>query len=465
MHTLRNKNFVHVPHQRPYLTTHPPMSTNPDTSTSTTTRRRKVSYFYQQDVGSYYYGAHHPMKPQRLRLTHHLLLSMGLYRKMEVLRPHRASAEEMERFHSHDYVDFLKRVSPALEQELEKANKRFCVGPGSDCPTFDGLFEFMSICAGGSIDSAVRINNGDADICVNWAGGLHHAKKAEAEGFCYINDIVLCIMELLKYHTRVLYVDIDIHHGDGVEEAFYATNRVMTCSFHKYGDFFPGTGALEDVGTGAGKWCSVNVPLLNGLDDASFEYTFKPVLSKILQVFQPEAVVMCCGADSISGDRLGCWNMSLRGHGAAVEFLKSYGIPVVLLGGGGYTPRNVARCWAYETAVALGDHNEVKDEIPFNEMYTSYGTNPRLHLDIDTTMENKNTRQYLEPIINQVLENIGQLRSAPSVPFQDVPNDFYSRDELKVAEDEEEEKREAATTTATGAAYPSGTECAAGNVD
>jgi acetoin utilization deacetylase AcuC-like enzyme len=91
----------------------------------------------------------------------------------------------------------------------------------------------------------MRLNHGLCDIAINWAGGLHHAKKAEASGFCYVNDIVLAILELLKYHARVLYIDIDIHHGDGVEEAFYTTDRVMTVSFHKFGDFFPGTGDLK----------------------------------------------------------------------------------------------------------------------------------------------------------------------------------------------------------------------------
>lgn len=116
------------------------------------------------------------------------------------------------------------------------------MGEYTDCPVFDGLFEFCQMYTGASLDGAVKLNHGLTDIAVNWAGGLHHAKKGEASGFCYINDIVLAILELLKYHPRVLYIDIDIHHGDGVEEAFYVTDRVMTVSFHKYGDFFPGTG-------------------------------------------------------------------------------------------------------------------------------------------------------------------------------------------------------------------------------
>lgn len=106
---------------------------------------------------------------------------------------------------------------------------------------------------------------------MNWAGGLHHAKKSEASGFCYVNDIVLAILELLKYHQRVLYIDIDIHHGDGVEEAFYTTDRVMTVSFHKYGEYFPGTGDLRDIGAGRGKYYSLNFPLRDGIDDQCYE--------------------------------------------------------------------------------------------------------------------------------------------------------------------------------------------------
>lgn len=104
---------------------------------------------------------------------------------------------------------------------------------------FDGLFEFCQLSAGGSVAGAIKLNKQACDIALNWGGGLHHAKKSEASGFCYVNDIVLAILELLKYHQRVLYIDIDIHHGDGVEEAFYTTDRVMTVSFHKYGEYFP----------------------------------------------------------------------------------------------------------------------------------------------------------------------------------------------------------------------------------
>jgi histone deacetylase 1/2 len=125
--------------------------------------------------------------------------------------------------------------------------------------------------------AAERLASGAADIAINWAGGLHHAKKREASGFCYVNDIVLGILELLRTYPRVLYIDIDCHHGDGVEEAFYTTDRVMTCSFHKFGEYFPGTGTQEDKGRAKGKGYAVNVPLKDGITDESFKSVFEPV--------------------------------------------------------------------------------------------------------------------------------------------------------------------------------------------
>lgn len=111
----------------------------------------------------------------------------------------------------------------------------------------------------------------------------------------------------------MLYIDIDIHHGDGVEEAFYTSDRVMTCSFHKFGDYFPGTGAKEDIGYGSGKNTSINFPLDDGMNDEAYESVFRPIITKVFEHFRPSAVVMQCGADSLAGDRLGCFNLSIKG--------------------------------------------------------------------------------------------------------------------------------------------------------
>jgi len=380
--------------------------------------KTKVCYYYDSDIGNYYYGQGHPMKPQRMRMTHCLLLHYGLYQKMEVYRPHKLPMEEMTKFHTDDYIRFLRLIKPDNLKTYNKLLEKFKVG--SDCPVFDGLYDFCQLSSGGSLASAVKLNKNDVDITINWSGGLHHAKKSEASGFCYVNDIVIAILELLKYHQRVVYIDIDVHHGDGVEEAFFTTDRVMTVSFHKFGEFFPGTGDLQDVGSGRGKFYSLNFPLRNGIDDASYERVFVPVMSKVMERFQPSAIVLQCGADSLSGDRLGCFNLSLKGHGKCVEFMKSYNLPLMLLGGGGYTIRNVARCWTYETSLALG--LEIPDEIPYNDFFEYYGPDFKLHI-VPSSMTNFNTPEYLDKIRSKLLQNLKDLPHAPGVQMADIPED------------------------------------------
>lgn len=386
------------------------------------TAKSRVCYFYDSDIGSYYYGAGHPMKPHRLRMTHNLLLTYGMYKKLEVFRPHPASEQEMTLFHARDYIDFLKRVTPENSKEYLHQLQKFNLGPYTDCPVFDGLYEFCQLYTGGSIDGAMRLNHGLVDVAVNWAGGLHHAKKSEASGFCYVNDIVLAILELLKYHARVLYIDIDIHHGDGVEEAFYTTDRVMTVSFHKFGDFFPGTGDLKDEGVQKGKHYSVNFPMNNGIDDKSYHTVFKPVIQKVMETYRPGAVVLQCGADSLTGDRLGCFNLTLKGHGECVKFVKSFGLPLLVLGGGGYNIRNVSRCWAYETSVVL-DMN-IANNIPYNEFFQYYGPDFKLHLT-PSEIPNLNTREDLEKTKTKILQNLSAIDHAPSVQMQEIPPDSH----------------------------------------
>lgn len=321
-------------------------------------------------------------------------------------------------FHTDEYIDFLSRVSPDNLDMFQKESAKFNVG--DDSPVFDGLYEFCAISGGGSMEGAARLNRGKCDIAINYAGGLHHAKKAEASGFCYLNDIVLGIIELLRYHPRVLYIDIDVHHGDGVEEAFYTTDRVMTCSFHKYGEFFPGTGELRDIGVGKGKYYSVNVPLRDGIDDATYKSIFEPLIGKIMEWYQPSAIVLQCGGDSLSGDRLGCFNLSMNGHANCVNFCKNLGVPLMIVGGGGYTMKNVARTWAYETGIL---NNEILDQdLPYNDYYEYYG--PDYKLDVrPSNMYNANSSEYLDKLLTQIFSNLSNTKFAPSVQINDVPHD------------------------------------------
>lgn len=387
--------------------------------------KRRIAYMYDPDVGNFHYGPGHPMKPHRIAVTHNLVMSYGMYKRMTVHRPYHATAHDMCRFHSDKYIDFLQRVCPANIQNYSDMLNMFNVG--DDCPVFWGLFEFCSMYTGASLEAVSLLNHEQADIAINWSGGLHHAKKFEASGFCYVNDIVIAILELLKYHQRVLYVDIDIHHGDGVQEAFYLTDRVMTASFHKYGNyFFPGTGDMYELGAERGKYYSVNVPLKEGIDDETYMSVFKPSIQAIMNFYNPTAIVLQCGADSLGCDRLGCFGLSVKGHGDCVAYMRSLNVPMMVLGGGGYTLRNVARCWTYETSVLIDE--EISNDIPYNEYWEYFAPDFALHPDITIKQENLNNKQYIETIRQFLYENLKLLDHAPSVQMHDVPPDIINTD-------------------------------------
>ncbi|KAG0611631.1 hypothetical protein M758_7G153800 [Ceratodon purpureus] len=213
----------------------------------------------------------------------------------------------------------------------------------------------------------------------------------------------------------------------------------MTASFHKFGDYFPGTGDARDIGYGKGKYYSLNVPLDDGIDDESYQSLFKPIMAKVMEVFQPGAVVLQCGADSLSGDRLGCFNLSVKGHAECVRYMRSFNVPLLLVGGGGYTIRNVARCWCYETAVAVGE--ELDDKLPHHEYYEYFGPDYTLHV-APSNMANQNSKKDLDNLRLRLLENLSKLQHVPSVQFSERPPDT----ELHENEDEDLELRDKGRT-------------------
>lgn len=394
-----------------------------------------VSYHYNPKVSEYHYGVKHPMKPFRLMLTDHLVIGYKLYEKMDLYMPRAASKEELLEFHSDDYVDFLQKVTPDNVSKYSNLLKNFNIG--DDCPVFDGFYDYSAIYSGASLDATEKLISGASDIAINWSGGLHHAKKSEPSGFCYVNDIVLSILNLLRYHPRVLYIDIDLHHGDGVQEAFYTTDRVMTVSFHKYnGLFFPGTGNVDEIGVGKGKHHAINVPLNDGIDDESYIRLFKSIMDPLITSFKPTVIVQQCGADSLGGDRLGCFNLNIKAHGECVKFIKSFGLPLLVLGGGGYTPRNVSRLWCYETSIMTDVtlDSKLPENLPFRNFF-----NPdcSLHPNLGDKLDNKNSKKYLENVRIKILEQLRFLNGAPSVQMNEIPPDFS-----KLSKEEEAEINE-----------------------
>ena len=294
-----------------------------------------------------------------------------------------------------------------------------------DMPAFAGFYDYACLTAGSSLLAAELLATQRHDTVLNWLGGMHHARKCKAHGFCYVNDCVLAILRLAQDFHRILYIDIDVHHGDGVEEAFLNTNRVMTLSFHQYdpdGHFFPGTGSIGDVGVGEGKYYAVNVPLLRGCTDSAYDYIFRKVLDKVIQRYAPQCIVLQSGADSLVGDKLGGFNVSLRGHAEAFKYVLSKGLPTLCLGGGGYTPENVARCWANESALAV--NVELDNNLPENlEYYFAYSKrvlhyNPQ---NVHGFTPDQNNRSYLEKLLSAIDENLKKVEAVPVPPFKERP--------------------------------------------
>ncbi|CAI6334670.1 unnamed protein product [Periconia digitata] len=390
-----------------------------------------VSFHYNPHVEYHHFGSSHPMKPWRLTLTKQLVLAYGLEYCMELYEPRPATFDELAIFHDREYLSFLSNVTPQNAKPDDPAYLAFGFGGDSnDCPVFDGLWNYVSIYSGASMNAAYNLLNKQSDVAINWSGGLHHAKKNLASGFCYINDIVLAIQLLLTQHQRVLYIDIDVHHGDGVEAAFESTDRVFTLSYHKFGidrngyPFFPGTGNINEMGpinpANPGKGHSLNIPIDDGIDDDQYKWLFKIVTGAVIDKYNPTAIVLQSGADSLGGDRLGRFNLNIKAHGFCIETVKNYGRPLLLIGGGGYTPRNVARTWCHETAVCVGAelHNNLPTHIPYIQAFQGAENGGGiLYPDLHNTKrhDNLNTDGKLKKMVEQAMENLRYIEAAPSV--------------------------------------------------
>jgi acetoin utilization deacetylase AcuC-like enzyme len=231
----------------------------------------------------------------------------------------------------------------------------------------------------------------------------------------------LVSLELLK--------DIDVHHGDGVQEAFLTTNRVCTLSFHQYdpiGNFFPGTGYYNEIGKNEGKYCSINVPLMAGLSDHKFSFIFQKVVDRVISKFRPDAIWMQCGADSLQGDPIGAFNLSIQAHSGALRHILSKNIPVIFSGGGGYNVQNVVRCWTYETMVICqSDSSDLI--IPEASKYKNFFKTPDLFYlrdNIHGFFHDTNSDSYCSRILEYIFGNISKLDE--SVGFLEYPQ-IYNR--------------------------------------
>ncbi|KAF8786285.1 histone deacetylase 8-like [Argiope bruennichi] len=382
-----------------------------------TTSQQAVSNPAVAYIHSKEFEAHlnkHPRLYGTVTVTHNLIKAYQLLDHVTVIQPNFATVEELKSFHSEEYIDFLKKINDLSEEELldEEEEEMEKYGIGYDCPFIPQIFDAASMIGGATVTAAKALLSGEYQIAVNWGGGWHHAKKDQADGFCYVNDIVLGILQLLKKYKRVLYVDLDLHHGDGVEEAFAHTSRVLCFSIHKNEiGFYPGTGLLNDIGYGKGKHYTINVPLYDGIQDSQYIELIIPLLSKTQKKFQPDIVVCQCGADTLAGDPFAAFNLTLKAPAECIKLLKSWNIPLLALGGGGYNAVNTARCWTYLLSILLD--KTVESDIPDHKYLMKYGPDYEIQI-CPRTMPNRNSTEHLKLITDTVLKNIDYIQGPSS---------------------------------------------------
>ena len=310
-----------------------------------------IYLYYSDKFQSYNFGPEHPFNPTRLMLACRLMEELGLVDDLAcMVEPNPASEADLQRVHTAEYLAAVK---------LEKPDLAFGLG-SDDTPVFPGIYDASRLIAGASIDAARLIVREDCSA-FNIGGGLHHAMPSNASGFCVFDDPALAIAVLRERFDRILYIDIDGHHGDGVQQIFYIDPHVLTVSLHESGLYlFPGTGFIDEIGIGPGKGYSVNIPMPMYAGDDEYARAFAEIVPRLFEWFKPQVVVAQLGVDTHYSDPLTSLNMTLNGYTDLVRritelaSLRSEG-RLLALGGGGYNMEVVPVAWASVLSLMKGD--------------------------------------------------------------------------------------------------------------
>ena len=271
---------------------------------------------------------------------------------MSEREPREAADSEILGFHDADYVDIVRAIDTGA---IVPSMWQYGFGPG-DNPPRRGIFRHAALAVGGVLQACEAVLTSEYSVAFVPAGGMHHhAMHDRAAGFGVFNDCVIATLDLIERGLKVLYVDIDVHHGDGVQAGLYDSDRALTLSIHEAGAWlFPGTGAPTEIGIGDGKGYSVNVPLAPGTDDVEWHSAFDAVFLPIAHAYRPDFLLTQLGIDTHKDDPLAHLQLTTQGHNLAVrkfaEFASSAGCPWVAVGGGGYDFSAVARAWTMDLA-------------------------------------------------------------------------------------------------------------------
>lgn len=316
--------------------------------------RKKAYMIHSKELESLPYPEGCPFNTSRAGRACKILDSMSLLvgADKELVLPEYASREELEKFHSARYLDALQRgASGVMDEECLE------MGLGTpDSPFFPNMYKYPALATGASLAGARLIIDKGAQVVFNPSGGFHHAGAESAGGFCYINDIVLACMAMATAGMRVMFVDIDVHHCDGVQNAFYGRDDVLTFSMHESGKtLFPGTGFVSELGEGRGMGYSVNVPLPVGTYDEAYLKAFRGLCLPLIGSYNPDVIVLEVGMDTLAGDPLAHLNLTNNTHADIVSMIMKQGKPILATGGGGYNVPNTARGWALVWTVLSGE--------------------------------------------------------------------------------------------------------------
>jgi acetoin utilization protein AcuC len=299
----------------------------------------QASFICSEELWSRGFGEGHPLTPERLKRTYDLLTAYHAFDAptSHLVEPRLATRDELLLFHTAEYVDAVERLSaPGGEGALAR---RYGFS-SDDNPAFAGMFETEGLKVGAALVGAEMVAQGQAQVAFSIAGGMHHARPALASGFCVFNDVAVAIHWLLHQGFRVAYVDIDVHHGDGVQAAFYDTDQVLTISLHQAGImFYPSTGFPEELGEGPGYGYSINVPFLPYTSEDLYLWAFRQVVPPLVRQFAPDVLVTQLGVDTHYRDLLGSLLLTTQGYVALIEELKTLAEGAgrwLAFGGGGY---------------------------------------------------------------------------------------------------------------------------------
>jgi acetoin utilization protein AcuC len=311
---------------------------------------RGAGFVWDPRIATHVYRDDHPLKPRRLIAVHDTLMRLGAFDRpgSRTIVPRAATRGEIERIHAPEYVEAVMQAS--AEPELDYSE--WGLDPDRDTPPFKGMHEVSLLTTGGSLIAMEEALTGKTRVVVNFSGGLHHAMRRRASGFCIYNDPAIVCGLLADKGMRVAYVDIDAHHGDGVQAAFYDTDQVLTISLHETGlALFPGTGFADERGRGRGTGYSINVELPPNTDGTAYARAFDAVVPPLLERYRPDVLVTQQGIDSHFDDPLTHLMVSTQAREHIVRYFATSKWPWAAMGGGGYSLDAVRRAWSIEFLV------------------------------------------------------------------------------------------------------------------